>query len=180
MWQEVANEVKEGHKCYTFDKITKNDFVAIATEDADNNYGLPFWLGKVVQKKEQCAELVEGTEEMEELQEGIQVEEWNQSQKNPKMCGEGKTNERKYQVVLANPSAKGRNKNQALRTWVPLTSVLYAFKKLTGQKSLYAKDANWVAFNAEVLWKCKDSINPCGVANFNNECGYKTLPKINA
>ena len=55
----VANAVQEGIKYYEFDKITKNHFVAVATDNVDDNWGLPFWLGKVVQKKERCSELVE-------------------------------------------------------------------------------------------------------------------------
>ena len=62
----VANEVKEGLKYYKFEKTQKNCFVAIATDMKEDNHGLPFWIGKVVQKKRECRDLLQEGEEVDE------------------------------------------------------------------------------------------------------------------
>ena len=39
------------------------------------------------------------------------------------------------------------------------------------------EDANFVAYNAEIMLKVGCDVNPVGVAELNAELGYKMLPK---
>jgi hypothetical protein len=66
---------------------------------------------------------------------------------------------------------------KALRTWIPTTAILYQFEKLTSNKSIMKEDANFVAYNAEIMLKVDCDVNPVGVAELNAELGYKMLPK---
>ena len=96
----VANAVKDGITYYKYENIKKNHFVAVATEDPSDNWGLPFWLGKVVQKKEQCPELrAEDHSEEEDLEDGVLVEEYAQSQRNPVAAGKGKIKRARMKCV---------------------------------------------------------------------------------
>ena len=63
------------------------------------------------------------------------------------------------------------------RTWIPTTAILYQFEKLTSNKSIMKEDANFVAYNAEIMLKVGCDVNPVGVAELNAELGYKMLPK---
>ena len=109
----VANAVKDGITYYEYENIKKNYFVAVATEDPSDNWGLPFWLGKVVQKKEQCTELrAEDHSEEEELEDGVLVEEYAQSQRNPVAAGKGKNQTRTYEVRVE--AAPKHRRNQAV------------------------------------------------------------------
>ena len=164
-----------------FNSIKKNHFVAVATEDVDDNWGLPFWLGKVVQKKEQCTELRAGDEDSdeEELEDGVLVEEYVQSQKNPVPAGQGKNANRTYAVHVEGGTAGKKRATKAIRTWIPTSAILYQFEKLTTNKSMHKDDANFVAYNAEIMLKAACNVNPVGVAELNAELGYKMLPKRN-
>ena len=177
----VANAVRDGVTYYEFVNITKNHFVAVATEDLNGNWGLPFWLGKVVKKEEQCTELREGDEdcEEEELEDGVLVEEYQQSQRNPVPAGEGKNQNRTYEKRVQAAAAGGKRSTKAVRTWIPTTAILYQFEKLTSNKSIIKETANFVAYNAEIMLKAACSMNPVGVAELNGELGYKMLPKRN-
>ena len=174
----VANAVKDGITYYEYENIKKNHFVAVATEDPSDNWGLPFWLGKVVQKKEQCTELrAEDHSEEEELEDGVLVEEYAQSQRNPVAAGKGKNQTRTYEVRVEAAAAGKKRATKALRTWIPTTAILYQFEKLTSNKSIMKEDANFVAYNAEIMLKVDCDVNPVGVAELNAELGYKMLPK---
>ena len=177
----VANAVQDGITYYEFDSIKKNHFVAVATEEVNDNWGLPFWLGKVVQKKEQCRELRAGDEDSdeEELEDGVLVEEYVQSQKNPVSAGEGKNANRTYEVHVQAGTAGKKRSTKAIRTWIPTSAILYQFEKLTANKSINKEDANFVAYNAEIMLKAACNVNPVGVAELNAELGYKMLPKRN-
>ena len=176
----VANAVKDGITYYEYENIKKNHFVAVATEDPSDNWGLPFWLGKVVQKKEQCPEIrAEDHSEEEELEDGVLVEEYVQSQKNPVSAGEGKNANRTYEVHVQAGTAGKKRSTKAIRTWIPTSAILYQFEKLTANKSINKEDANFVAYNAEIMLKAACNVNPVGVAELNAELGYKMLPKRN-
>ena len=175
----VANAVQEGITYYELDKITKNHFVAVATDNVDDNWGLPFWLGKVVQKKERCSELVEERNEdcqEEDLEDGVLVLEYQQSQRNPVPVGKGKNQSRTYEMHVQ-AAAGGKKATKGVRTWIPTTATLYQFEKLTGNKSINKESANFVAYNAEIMLKAACNMNPVGVAELNAELGYKMLPK---
>ena len=147
----------------------------------DDNWGLPFWLGKVVKKEEQCTELraaVEDSDE-EELEDGVLVEEYVQSQKNPAKAGEGKNPNRTYEVNVEAGTAGKKRGTKAIRTWIPTSAILYQFEKLTTNKSINKEDANFVAYNAEMMLKAACNVNPVGVAELNAELGYKMLRKRN-
>ena len=169
----VANAVKDGITYYEYENIKKNHFVAVATEDPNDNWGLPFWLGKVVQKKEQCTEL----RAEYHYSDGVLVEECAQSQRNPVTAGKGKNQTRAYEVRVEAAAAGKKRATKALRTWIPTTAILYQFEKLTSNKSIMKEDANFVAYNAEIMLKVDCDVNPVGVAELNAELGYKMLPK---
>ena len=178
----VANAVQEGITYYEFDNINKNHFVAVATDDVEDNWGLPFWLGKVVKKEERCRELMEdGDEDCEEedLEDGVLVEEFQQSQRNPVPAGKGKNQSRTYEVRVEAPVG-GRRSTKAVRTWIPTTAILYQFEKLTSNKSISKECANFVVYNAEIMLKTACNVNPVGVAELNAELGYKMLPKLDS
>ena len=175
----VANEVKEGLKYYKFEKIQKNCFVAIATDMKEDNHGLPFWIGKVVQKKRECRDLLQEGEEVDEetLEDGALVEEWTQSQTNVAEAGKGSFTQRRYAIKVEAPPPGKKRSTKGVRTWIPTSTILYQFEKLTSTKSISKDVASWVAFNAEVMLKSESTCNPVGVAELNAELGYKMVPK---
>ena len=106
----VANAVKDGITYYEYENIKKNYFVAVATEDPSDNWGLPFWLGKVVQKKEQCTELrAEDHSEEEELEDGVLVEEYAQSQRRNMAVPDGTSNTNQMCNLITGNSKKNIN-----------------------------------------------------------------------
>ena len=48
-------------------------------------------------------------------------------------------------------------------TWIPTTAILYQFKKLTLNKSITKENANFAAYNAEIMLKAACDVNPVGV-----------------
>ena len=64
--------------------------------------------------------------------------------------------------VEAAPAGKKRA-TKALRTWIPTTAILYQFEKLTSNKSIMKEDANFVAYNAEIMLKVGCDVNPAHV-----------------
>ena len=105
------------------------------------------------------------------------VEEYAQSQRNPVAAGKGKNQTRTYEVRVEAAAAGKKRATKALRTWIPTTAILYQFEKLTSNKSIMKEDANFVAYNAEIMLKVDCDVNPVGVAELNAELGYKMLPK---
>ena len=187
--QQIAQQVASGPSTYSSSDINKNAFVAICSEDEGDNEGLPFWLGKV----EQTSLAYVSDDEDESSDDDVPIaERAAQAGKVTKKCKRiwkvkvkeyhqvNKT--RKGQVVKnasrtyaeAKPATGSRQKS--VFTWVPLTSILYTFPKLTTTKSIPAKDADYIVYTAEIWLKCKDCPTPAGVAKMNSELGFKMVP----
>jgi len=187
--QQIAQEVASGPSSYSSRDIKRNAFVAICSEREDENKELPFWLSKV----ESISPAYESESESSSEDDDFPLaKRAAQAEKVTKRCGRiSKVKVKEYRQVSkaikgevvkncaqtyaeAKPAAGSRQKS--VFTWVPLTSILYTFPKLTTTKSIPAKDADYIVYTAEIWLKCKDCPTPVGVAKMNSELGFKMVP----
>ena len=161
--------------------------MAICSQDAAENEGLPFWLGKVekVQRRvvnDDDTESSSGSEDenipLNELRRKdkkswqVKVKEFIQVNKT-KQGTNVKNSDRTY--LEAKPAAGSTE--TSVYNWVPLDSIMYKFHKLTQGKSIPKEDANWIVYTAEVWLKSSTCIRPVGVAKMNSELGFKMVPE---
>ena len=160
--------------------------MAICTDDPSENDGLPFWLGKVekveVRPVEEEEEEESSGSENDDVPLGklkdlpktsaqVKVKDFVQIKKKKK--GIIKNSDQTYHE--AKPPA-GSSDNSSF-TWVPLTSIMYTFPKLTQSKSISQENANWIVYTAEIWLKSKTGTTPCGVQKMNTELGFKMVPQ---
>ena len=171
--QQIAQEVASGPSTYSRSDIKKNAFVAICSEREDENQGLPFWLGKVESISQEYESDSESSSEDDDVPLARRVSEAKKATKKGRRILKVKVKEyqqvnktRQGQVVKngartyaeAKPAAGSRQKS--VFTWVPLTSILYTFPKLTTTKSVPAKDSDYIVHIAGIWQKCKDCPTP--------------------
>lgn len=153
--------------------LKKGNFVTIVSETASENFGLPYWLGRVLKIAKECAEL--STDEDEPLirgatsqkQAGVQVELFGQAS-SAKQAGKMKHGARVYTQVLT-------TSRRSTLFWVPLTHILHKFDKMTSKNTIPQMVADWTVFSAEVLSKCTMGPTPVGVKEMNDELGFKMV-----
>ena len=175
MWQ-VANAVRDGLSSFSSEQVQKSKFVAMYTDQPDDNFGLPFWIGKV-------KELVVGDDTMDggadasgsnEVLTHVKVAEHIQEKKQGRPTGRYLP----YVSTSGSTTQKGRGSKRSstqIYSTHELSQVCWVFDKLTEGKLVPAKEKNWIAFNCEVAEKTK-SVLVVGVEAFNTACGYKTVP----
>ena len=186
--QQVKAEVAKGPSVYDAKEL-KKDFVAICSEDRDDNEGLPFWLGKVVKTREVTEKADDDEDDEEDEDESdddepllkkkktnnkieVQVKEYTQVLKN-KGTKDVKNSDRTYKESKPERGSKATS----VLTWVPIESIMYHFDKLTSTHSISKEDANWIVYTAEVWLKSDCDSNPVGVKEMVTELGYKMVPK---
>ena len=184
--QQIQQEVARGPSTYSKKEIKRNEFVAICTENASENDGLPFWIGKVEKVEFRHVEDEDDEEssgsENDDVPLGhrhnlsktsvqVKVKEFMQITKKKK--GIIKNGDRTYHEAKP-PEGSSDNSSYS---WVPLSPIMYKFSNLTKSKSTPQNDANWIAYTAEIWLKSNTGTTPCGVEKMNTELGFKMVPQ---
>lgn len=152
--------------------------MALFAEEQSDNFGLPFWIGKVVAVCESEGE-ESSNDDDDDDDDGdtsgirVKVAEWIQEQNGGRGTG-------KYipYVLITGPKTKKKGakaRTEQQHTMVDLGQVCWVFDALTQGKNIKAIDKNHIAFNCEVAWKV-GTYECVGVEAWNTACGYKTVP----
>lgn len=173
----MANAVEDGFKVLGLEDLTKGNMLAVYTDVPKDNFGLPFWLGKLIQieRPPRGGDGDESAEESGEEEYGrVKVLEYNQRGSREDV-GTGKYDPHLTAAAPARGGQKKVSPKQVTR-WLSAASVAYSFGPLTKDGSIRKKDLGEIAYKCEIAGKCQDGVPLCGVEELNTSLGFKTLP----
>ena len=166
--------MKEQVQVYKYDAITAGQFCAVFATEDDENFGYPFWIGKVVSTEDaNDDEASSNDDESDDFPHGlVKIHDYRQ-QENSKGEPTGK-----YMPHLAHGAKKANSSATTARKVtndVGLEQVAYVFDGLTSAKTIPVAAKKEIAFYCEVAKRQKAYDCP-GVEKFNNELKLKYMP----
>ena len=163
-----------GLSAYNCSNVRKGQIVAVYATEAEENHGLPFWIGKVskVLPAEQDSDDDNSDTDDTEPEDLVEIEEYIQM-----VNSKGEPTEAYQPLLTHGKTKKGTSTTTAKKTvtTIPMSQVCYVVDKLTLTKKLNAEAKKWVSFQCEVALRTKTFIVP-GVAELNAKWGFKMLP----
>ena len=166
--------MKEAVQVYKYDAITTGQFCAVFATEDDENFGYPFWIGKVVSTEDaNDDEASSNDDESNDFPHGLaKIHDYRQ-QANSKGEPNGK-----YMPHLAHGAKKGKSSATTAKKVtndVGLEQIAYVFDGLTSGKTIPMTAKKEIAFYCEVAKRQKAYDCP-GVEKFNNELKLKYMP----
>ena len=148
--------------------------MAVYAQDPDENFGLPFWIGKIHDLRPPIEENESDSDEAnkEDVEGGVNIHEYIQKGKN---TGEGSNSYVEHNEH--GPKQKGSRKTTTKKvlTRVAIDQIAYKFDSLTKQNQIRILDQKWIAYQCEIAARLRLYDCP-GVIKFNDMLKLKTLP----
>ena len=172
---QVANMVASGQlDTYLFTDIFKGKFVAVFAQDPEENFGLPFWIGKVHDIRPPVEENDSDSDEIseEDVEGRVIIHEYIQKEKTQ---GEGSTSYVEHNEHGLKQRGSRKTATKKVLTRVAIDQIAYKFDSLTKQNQIRVQDQKWIAYQCEIAARLRLYDCP-GVMKFNDMLKIKTLP----
>ena len=169
------NKVASGElDTYLFTDLSKGKFVAVYAQDPEENFGLPFWIGKVHELHPPIAENDSDDDDIteEDLEGSVTIHECIQTKKT---TGEGTKSYVEHNEHGKKQRGKSKTTTKKVLTRVAIDQIAYKFDDLTKGKQIKVQDQKWIAYQCEIAARLRLYDCP-GVIKFNDMLKIKTLP----
>ena len=169
------NKVASGElDTYLFTDLSKGKFVAVYAQDPEENFGLPFWIGKVHELHPPIAENDSDDDDIteEDLEGSVTIHECIQTAKS---TGEGTKAYVEHNEHGQKQRGKRKTATKKVLTRVAINQIAYKFDDLTKGKQIRVQDQKWIAYQCEIAARLQLYDCP-GVMKFNDMLKIKTLP----
>ena len=133
---------------YDVDKLVPGHMAVMMSDNASDDNGMPFWIGKVGKETvkpgkphKNFTDYASDDSDGEKTGEHVRVTEY--SSKAPAV-----STKRTYQPVCVQPRPGSRSKASEARCWTSTNYILFTFDKLTKGNTIDKKTLQWIYFKA--------------------------------
>ena len=160
---------------FSHEEIEKNSIIALYANEAEDNNGLPFFLGKVLRvfNKNEENDDDEGQSDQKAPEYVVKIHEYIQTEINEQPTG-------KYQLHNAHGEKKKGSKttkSKAVTSEVEIAQIAFLIESLNKDKSIPNPTMKLLSFNCEVA-ACREIFECPEWHKFAEDLGLSPLPEL--